>query len=230
MDEIMTYKDFVRNESALFSIRNSFRNSLIFGLSLGKRIENGNNWIRFPYYHHVFDDEKKDFQRQLIYLKNVGDFISMDEACSMLAGKSALTGRYFCLGFDDGFQSCFTNMLDITVSLDIPVIIYLPTDYIGLNIFMEEEKNKILHFYPEAPKLVSFLNWEQCKKMLGCKISFGSHTASHANLINLNDNDIKQELEKSKMMIEKQLGVSCKHFACPWGKPGINFAPKKYCP
>jgi peptidoglycan/xylan/chitin deacetylase (PgdA/CDA1 family) len=230
MEEIITYKDFLKKEPFALKFRNQVRNAMILGLSLKNNIKSSDNWVRFPYYHHVFDDEKKGFHRQLKYLMKFGDFIDMESACKMISGNEPINGRYFCVSFDDGFENCFTNMMDITVGLDIPVIIYLPTNYIGLNIQEKEGWLNTINFYPESPKLVPFLNWEECKKMLLNKITFGSHTVSHMNLVELNEAGIENELKNSKLAIEQNLGVPCNHFACPWGKPGINFFPATTLP
>jgi peptidoglycan/xylan/chitin deacetylase (PgdA/CDA1 family) len=227
MHIINTYKDFNSGQRIGTEIRNLARKVIIGGLSPTKNITNETDWIRFPYYHHVFDDERSGFERQLKYLKNFGEFISMDDACSMIRNKKPIDGRYFCLSFDDGFFNCYSNMMNITAGLNIPVIIYLPTDFIGLKISKAGDQEKILRFYAYEQKLVPFLDWEDCRKMLGHKITFGSHTCSHANLIKITDEEIEKELLLSKQKIEKNLGIDCNHFACPWGRPEIDFDPEK---
>ena len=96
-------------------VRNLLRDTTVFFLSLSKRIDRTNNWLRFPYYHHVFDDERKGFVRHLDYLKNYGDFISLENAASLLESKTLIHGRYFCLTVDDGFKNCHTNIMPILV-------------------------------------------------------------------------------------------------------------------
>ena len=39
----------------------------------------------------------------------------------------------------------------------------------------------------------------------------------------LSVNELENELENSKKVIEDNLGVECLHFACPWGRPNIDF-------
>lgn len=224
---ISRYDDFISDESLLVKARNIGRKAVIRGLSAFKAINSDFSWIRFPYYHHVFDDEKKDFERQLRYLKRFGDFISIDDACALIVSKSSFKGRYFCLSFDDGFYNCYSNMMEITAGLDVPVIVYLPTNYIGLAVNDREDQQKILKFYPEKNKPVAFLNWEDCKKMLSYQMTFGSHTCSHVNLAKLTAEAIEQELCLSKKAVEENLNVECKHFACPWGRPGLDFYPEQ---
>src|SRR5438067_1402638 len=154
----------------------------------------------------------------------------MDEACDLIEGEKNINGRFFSVSFDDGFYNCFSNMLEITTNLDVPVIIYLPTNYIGLDVDNPVDNKKINNFYPEDPKQVPFLTWEQCRSMLPHKVSFGSHTCNHANLSKLGKDEIKFELENSKLQIEQKIGIVCRHFACPFGRPGIDFDPQVTLP
>lgn len=226
MNEITTFAQFEQQTGLQTRLRNLARKAAIAGLSLNRKIDRTSNWIRLPYYHHVFEDEKRDFERQLKHLKNFGDFISMDDVQELISGDQPLNGRYFCVSFDDGFANCYSNMLEISASLDVPVIIYLPTSYIGLNTQEEHEREQLLNFFPGEGKLLPFLSWEQCAKMLEHKVSFGSHTHSHANLSKIGADEIEKELQLSKSIIEQKLGVECKHFACPWGRSHLDFDPE----
>ena len=225
MNEIKTYKEFNDNESFSYKLRNYARKTSIAALSLKYNIDSTDNWIKLPYYHHVFDDEKKSFERQLKYLKNFGEFISIDQVCELVNGDVPIKGRYFCVSFDDGFYNCYSNMMEITTDLDVPVIIYLPTDFIGLNANNQQDAEKIKKFHPNNPKLFSFLSWENCQEMLTNNISFGSHTCSHANLAKINASEIEKELQQSKQIIEEKLNIKCEHFACPWGRVDLDFNP-----
>jgi peptidoglycan/xylan/chitin deacetylase (PgdA/CDA1 family) len=226
MEEIKTYKDFNDEEGFNTKIRNFARKITIAAFSLRYNISNTDNWIKLPYYHHVFDDEKRNFERQLKYFKNFGEFISIDQVCELVNGHEPINGRYFCISFDDGYYNCYSNMMGITADLNIPVIIYLPTDSIGLDLNDPQDIEKIRKNLPENPKLLSFLNWENCREMLSHKISFGSHTCSHANLSKLNIFEIEDELRRSKQIIEEKLSITCEHFACPWGRVNIDFDPE----
>jgi peptidoglycan/xylan/chitin deacetylase (PgdA/CDA1 family) len=223
MQLIRTYKEFTYTEPATAKLRNSVRSLAIRALSLKNNIAGNGNWIRLPYYHHVFEDEQKDFERQLRYLKNFGEYISLDDVCALLTENKPLNGRYFCISFDDGYRCLHEYMMPITASLDIPVMIYLPTDYINTNEKNEADLQLIRDNLPGNPGLLSFLSWEQCRDMLEHKISFGSHTKTHAHLAKMNKDEIEFELRFSKEVMEKNIPAPCIHFSCPWGKRGIDF-------
>jgi len=226
---IKTYKAFTRSKSVRYHLRNKIKS--LFCMLKSRSINPGNKSnagsIRFIHYHHVFADEQKGFEKQLSYLKNFGDFISMDDACNRLALSQSTKKESepaFCVSFDDGFKSCAEYAADILYKYQIPAIIYLPTDYIGLNCEMEEERARMMKFYPNDPKLVEFLNWDECRKLSASGlVTFGSHTESHLHLIKATEQEITRQLKNSKAIIEKELHRPCHHFAAPWGKPKIDF-------
>ena len=58
-------------------LRAKVRDSAVVSSSIFKRIPRKENWIRFPYYHHIFNDERTSFSKQLKYMKNLGDFTTL---------------------------------------------------------------------------------------------------------------------------------------------------------
>lgn len=225
MKEITTYSEFSSNISLKSKLRIRTRDMAVALKSIGSNINDTTDWIRIIYYHHVFDDERVDFERQLKYLKRYGDFISVDTVLEMVQGKTPIEGRYFCITFDDGLHNTYSNMMEITSRLKIPVIIYLPTDYINVD---PQDLNYDLvnsRMAPGNTQLLRFLSWAQCREMLAYDITFGSHTTGHPLLSSLDQNGVRHELMESKRIIEKELGVPCIHFACPRGRIGRDFEP-----
>jgi peptidoglycan/xylan/chitin deacetylase (PgdA/CDA1 family) len=222
---VTTHSDFQQFETRLFRCKQYIRNAVIYPLSVNRKVDRQEHYLAFPYYHHVFNDEKKGFRRQLTYLKNFGDFITMDQAVEIINSTVPIKGRHFCVSFDDGFENCYTNMVEITDQLNVPVIIYLPTSFIGLDAANQIDYDKMKSFYPGMGRAVPFLNWKQCREMLQHQVSFGSHTVDHVNLAVLSEEEIAKELMESKQKIELELGISCKHFASPFGTPGKFFDP-----
>lgn len=226
MNEIHTYSEFSRNISLKSKLRIRARDLAVAVQSIGSSINSTTNWIRMIYYHHVFDDERLDFERQLQYLKKFGEFISIDQVLDMVSGRTPIEGRYFCITFDDGFYNTYSNMMDITARLKIPVIIYLPTDYIDTDPSEIDYKLVYDRMAPGNTKLLRFLTWQQCREMLSNDITFGSHTTGHPLLSSLDRKGVKHELQESKRIIEKEVGAPCIHFACPRGRIGRDFNPE----
>lgn len=223
--KIKTFAEFNAGQPTLAKMRATIRGLYLFAQSQRKSMVKPGNWVSFPYYHHVFDDEKAGFERQLKYLKNFGDFISLTDACFVLSSAENLKGKYFCVTFDDGYQCLYDNMMPISAAMNVPVTIYLPTDYIGLKHENEADLKIIKANLPQNPGLLSFLDWEGCRQMLPHGISFGSHTKSHIHLASIDEAKTQQELKESKIIIETELQTACVDFACPWGVNGKDFNP-----
>ena len=77
MKPIRTYAEFRTYSGNSGRLRAIARDAAVTALSIGRNIMGSSGWIRFPYYHHVFDDERHGFTRQLNYLRRFGEFISL---------------------------------------------------------------------------------------------------------------------------------------------------------
>ena len=104
MEFINSYKKLVKKETFQKKVRNKLKSLLIKHLS-SKKKDNENENIIFPFWHHVFDDEIKNFRIQIEFMKNYGDFISYDDSISVLNEGLKPNERYFCLSFDDSMLS-----------------------------------------------------------------------------------------------------------------------------
>lgn len=184
------------------------------------------NWIRFPYYHHVFDDERAGFERHLRYFKSIADIISLDDALKLMAGESAIDGRYICITFDDGFKNWTENALPILKEIDAVAAFFVATDYVGSDV--QRDFEKLLNFYDSRDKLMEFMTWDDCQTLVDAGMTLGSHSVHHAHLAELDNVAARAELVGSKQVIEDTLGRPCDHFCCPFGVPGIDFDPTRH--
>ncbi len=218
---VRTYADFNSYSQRGGRLRGIARDAVIQALSIGRNIARTSGWVRFPYYHHVFDDERHGFARQLDYLRKFGEFISLDDVVGLLESGDVIDGRYFCITFDDGFKSCLTNALPILLDQGASAAFFVPTGYIGCDLEMDREK--LLGFFDHAPVLMEFLNWEECREMSAAGMTIGSHTVNHARLAEFSEADACRELETSKAIIAENLGQACHHFCTPFGIPGRDY-------
>ena len=178
-------------------------------------------WIRFPYYHHVFSDERCGFARQMDYLKNFGEFISIDQAVEMFTSQTEINGRFFCITFDDGIKSCHEYAAPILTEREIPAAFFIVTEYAADTRAGERHICKPLH--SRTPFSFEYLTGRECAEMVEAGMTIGSHTCSHINLVDLAAEKVRIQMRESKRVIEEKLGTECNHFACPWGGAGKDF-------
>ena len=216
-----TYRQFRAGESPRERVRTVIRDSAVNVLAKRRTVPLS-NWIRFPYYHHVFDDQRVGFEAHLRWMKNLATPISLDDAVVMLADDAGIDGRYFCVTFDDGYKNCITNALPILAGLGIPAAFFIPVAFVGAG---TEERNIALlgRIAAYDRSLTEFLDWDDCRRLLAEGMTIGSHSVSHPRLIDLSASEVEHELVASKQAIEGQLGVECRHFSCPKGRPGLDF-------
>ena len=79
-----------------------------------------------------------------------------------------------------------------------------------------------------APRVM--LNWEEVRKMAQDGITFGSHSFTHPILSRMPVEKAKEEIFKSKKILEEHLGVEVKHFAFPnGGENDFSEELREYC-
>lgn len=222
---IQTLREFQHGSALHERIRLLARDAFIRALSIAPRSA-APNWIRFPYYHYVFDDERATFAAQLGYLRKLGDFISLDEAVECLASGHPIHGRYFCLTFDDGFRNCLTNALPILLDNRATAAFFLPTRFIDKSPMPDPDL--ISRVSNGGDRVPEFLSWEECRIMAGAGMTIGSHTVHHIRLLTSTDAEVESEFRDSKRAIEREIGRPCDHFSCPKGRPGIDFESKRH--
>lgn len=158
-------------------------------------------------YHRVESDHAAAFARQLDYIEKIGSFISLGDAMDRLQGGDDIGGRYFCLTFDDGYKSAFTNAYSELAERGIPATFFVVPNFVG-----------------SGP---DYVTWDECRSMSAGGMTLGSHSLNHRNLAGLSETESRQELSLSKEVISEQVGVECNQFACPWGQPIKDFVPER---
>lgn len=226
LQPIRTVKAFYAGRDFKALARAAARQAAIQFHSLTRNPTGSDGWVRFPYYHHVFDDERAGFERHLRYFKSIADIISLDDALELMTTDTPIDGRYICITFDDGFKNWTENALPILNDADVVAAFFVATDYIGTDI--NADRDKLLKFYDSGDKLMEFMTWDDCRVLHNAGMTVGSHSVHHAHLNDIDDANARMELIDSKKAIEEALSAPCHHFCCPFGVPGVDFNPARH--
>lgn len=140
-------------------------------------------------YHKVNDRTKddytvstKDFAEQMDVLQADGyTTISVLDFLRAKKGKQKLPDKPVVVSFDDGYSDNYTEALPILEEHGMQATVFMVTNDIGLP---------------------GYLTWEQLHEMEKRGIEIGSHTANHLPLTNMTVEEARNEVQKSKLMME----------------------------
>lgn len=193
------------NSRSVFEIVNSFALNIIYIVNSTFRLGNLNKKQKFILcYHSIgnsgwrFATPVSDFEEQMIFLKKNYNVVGLSELLKSKSGGVAIT-------FDDGYKDVFVNAYPIMKKLGIKGTIFVLGNDKNAN---RSELENTLEFMTKSDILTL--------KQSGWEV--GSHTNTHANLYDLTENDLVDEILNSKKAIEDRLQIKVNYFAYPKGK------------
>ena len=176
----------------------------------------GDKFLRCLYCHYVLDDQRHQFERLILKLKETGEFVDTDTCIQMLKMVKDIDGRYYHLSFDDGFRNIFTNALPILRKHDVPAILFIPSSMIEAS--WEKTKRYCLET-TRYNSVIELLSWDDIKELVSSGYEIGSHTKTHVRFSEISHDAVimEDEILGSKEEIETHLGVPCKYISWPYG-------------
>ena len=155
--------------------------------------------------YHRFDENKypstniklDDFKSHINLIENSKfEFISHEQFEDSI--KKNNLDKKILLTIDDGFYSFYKNAWPILKEKKIPFIIFINTETVGSN---------------------GYMNWSQIKEISQFNfVHIGNHSHSHAYLVDKNDEEIKRDLQTSIKIFKKKLNHETNFFAYPFGE------------
>ncbi len=155
--------------------------------------------------YHRFEENKypstnikiKDFKRHLDLIKeNDFNFISHKEFVDAINSKNL--DRKILLTIDDGFKSFYENAWPILKQRKIPFIIFINTETIGSN---------------------GYMDWSEIKEISSFEfVHIGNHSHTHDYLVDKSDKEIEDDLKTSINIFKEKLNHETKFFAYPFGE------------
>jgi peptidoglycan/xylan/chitin deacetylase (PgdA/CDA1 family) len=151
-----------------------------------------------------------DFDRQMAWLAETGRAVDIDTAMSRLVlreGPPAGDGdgpevNPVVVTFDDGTSDLAEVALPILAKHQVPATVYLATRHVDEQLPWPADGQP--------------LTWAGAQEMVDSGlVTIGSHTHSHALLDRLTPDEAADELDRSRGLIQDNLGVAADHFAYP---------------
>jgi peptidoglycan/xylan/chitin deacetylase (PgdA/CDA1 family) len=137
------------------------------------------------------------FERQLAALAAGERVLTLDQALDPAAGGGVV------VTVDDGYRDFHDTVLPLLVRYRIPALLYLATGLVAGEGAGPDD--------PEA------LTWSQLAEAVSTGlVSVGAHTHGHTDLSRATEQVCRDEMARSRELVEDRLGVACRHFAYPW--------------
>jgi peptidoglycan/xylan/chitin deacetylase (PgdA/CDA1 family) len=165
----------------------------------------------------VFDDQRREFEAIVRYLRSIGEFIGTDEVVDFIEGKKSTDRNLFHLSFDDGFKNVVTNALPILREHGVPAAFFVPTAIISGS---EEQVEKYCRATTNYASVIEMATWDDLEKACAAGLEIGSHTRTHVRFseISTSNTSIEDEIFGSKEDLERRLGRDCNYISWPYGR------------
>jgi peptidoglycan/xylan/chitin deacetylase (PgdA/CDA1 family) len=148
------------------------------------------------------------FSQHLRYLKEKNfTVITLSQGLKLLAGHEALYKKVV-LTFDDGYENFHSRAFPLLSQYHFPATVFVVARYVGRE-GTWEKKNRA-----SAQRL---MNWSQVEKLSHSGIEFGSKSLTHRDLTRISIDEVREEVEESRTMIEEHVGKGVHIFSYPFG-------------
>ena len=138
------------------------------------------------------------FARQMGYLHDKGyNVIPLEKAVWYIETKATPPSKTVAITIDDGYENNYTYAYPVLKKYHIPVTIFVIVGLVGKE---------------------GFMNWDEIKELSDSGIiDIESHSISHPWLTGLDDEKLKDELVKSKSILEHNLNKPIEFLCYPMG-------------
>jgi peptidoglycan/xylan/chitin deacetylase (PgdA/CDA1 family) len=132
------------------------------------------------------------------------------------AVRSTAVGPRVAITFDDGFASVLELALPVLISFEFVATIFVVTDFTDGGKPLEwpgmEGWRDGVH-----EREIRGLSWADLRGLAAQGWEIGSHTRTHPQLTELDDDALADELRGSRDVCERALGLTCRSLAYPYG-------------
>jgi peptidoglycan/xylan/chitin deacetylase (PgdA/CDA1 family) len=154
---------------------------------------------------------EKTFVAQLLRLRERRwTVMNLEALLRSLDEPDVLSERTALLTFDDGYRSMLTVVLPVLRRFGHPAVVFVPTRFIGGRNEFDDG------IEPDEP----ICDWEELRELERHDVSIQSHGVSHRRLSKISLRDRRDELVRSKEVLEDGLRRPVDAIAYPYGDDG----------
>lgn len=135
--------------------------------------------------------------------------VSIDQFWRWYTRQDSLPEKSFLLTFDDGYLDVYQNAAPVLKELDWPATVFLVSSRLGQQDDWCADENATR--YP-------LMNPTQVQELMRQGFTFHSHSRTHADLPQLDDTALRDQLAGAKQELENTLGNDVAFLAYPYGR------------
>jgi len=159
------------------------------------------------------------FEQQMRFLyENKYHVMTLDELTSCLDKVKETPMKCVCIIFDNGHRDNYDNAFPVLKKYGFKATVFIVTGYIGDVKWFSRKSGKWERSHDETDELYyEFLDWDQIYEMNEYGISFQPHTHTHPLLTRIPVNSVREEILRSKSLLEEKLDRPVQFFCYPCG-------------
>jgi peptidoglycan/xylan/chitin deacetylase (PgdA/CDA1 family) len=152
----------------------------------------------------------RDFERQMAFLARTGyRTIGLGEAAALVRAREPLPERRLLISFDDGYRNNLETALPILRQHDFTAVVFVTTAFVGGDNAWPDQ-------HPAIPKL-AMMDPAELRALRAGGVEIGSHTHTHSRLPELAPAAVREEMSRSRGILEDILGESVELLSYPFG-------------
>jgi glycosyltransferase involved in cell wall biosynthesis/peptidoglycan/xylan/chitin deacetylase (PgdA/CDA1 family) len=160
------------------------------------------------------------FRSQLQNLREMDfEFMDFGSLVYRIMRWGAPKNNVACVSFDDGYEDNLTVAAPILAEMKVPATVFVTS---GL---MAHDPAVIERFRTLTRYETAYLSPRQVRELSQLGFEIGAHSHTHRNMSRLSHEQTREEVVRSKSMIEDAVGKRVVSFAYPFGKRNIHYTP-----
>jgi peptidoglycan/xylan/chitin deacetylase (PgdA/CDA1 family) len=149
----------------------------------------------------------REFDNQMSYLADRSMAVSLREVEEYLSGRRDLPRDSVLVTIDDGFLSTYSAALPVLKRYNIPAVAFISPGLINGHVPGGQAGT-----IPEP-----YIGWDEAARLAEGGVDLGSHSLSHRSVARIDNAQARDEIFRSRQMIEEHTGTTVTAFAYPYG-------------
>lgn len=160
------------------------------------------------------------FGRDLAYLREHYDCITLRELCARLQKNESCRRRAAVVTFDDGYRDNFTAALPLLKAAKVPATFFVNPGFVGSDrMFPHDNRSRAEALWRYGPRVDYWkMSWDELREVQSAGFEIGSHTIHHVDLGKVEAEVAQREINDSLAKLIAELGPQPRSFAFPWGR------------